>query len=93
MANHKDALKRQKQNEARRARNRSYRTRLRNQVKAVRAAVEEGDVDAAQAKLREAMSVIHRVASKGVIHRNQAARRISRLNKLVKNLVLGQAEA
>ncbi len=93
MANHKDALKRARQNDKRRARNRHYRTRMRNRIKAVRAAVESGNVETAQAELREAMSVIHRVASKGVIHKNQAARRISRLNKLVKNLALGQAEA
>lgn len=93
MANHKDAIKRARQNDKRRARNRHYRTRMRNSVKAVRAAVESGNVETAQSELREAMSVIHRVASKGVIHKNQAARRISRLNKLVKNLALGQAEA
>ena len=88
MANHKDALKRLKQNEKRRARNRHYRSRMRNQVKAVRAAVEAGDVESAQAELRTAMSIIHRNASKGIIHRNQAARRISRLNKAVKKLAL-----
>lgn len=89
MANHKDAIKRAKQNERRRARNRHYRSQMRNRVKAVRTAVEAGDVDAAQEALRNAMSVIHRTASKGVIHRNQAARRISRLNKAVKKLALG----
>ena len=47
-------------------------------------AVARGDVGSAQSELREAVSVIQRVCSKGVIHRNQAARRISRLNKAVK---------
>lgn len=89
MANHKDAIKRHRQSIARRARNRHYRTMMRNRVKAVRAAVEAGDVDAAQTALREAMSVIHRVARKGIIHRNQAGRRISRLNAAVKKLALG----
>ena len=88
MAHHKDAIKRIKQNEGRRARNRHYRSTMRNQVKRVREAVESGDVDSAQAQLRRAVSVIHRVVSKGVIHRNQAARSISRLNKAVKALAL-----
>jgi small subunit ribosomal protein S20 len=86
---HKDAIKRLKQNEKRRARNRHFRSRMRNQIKKVRTAVEAGDVATAQLELRTTMSVIHRVASKGVIHKNQAARRISRLNKAVKKLALG----
>jgi len=86
MATHKDALKRHRQSLKRRARNRHYRTMMRNRVKAVRTAVDEGDLPAAQEAFKEAMSVIHRVASKGVIHRNQAARRISRLNAAVKAL-------
>lgn len=89
MPHHKDAIKRLKQNEKRRARNRHNRTRMRNQIKRVHAAVESGDVDQAQVELRSAMSIIHRIAGKGVIHRNQAARRISRLNKAVKKLALG----
>lgn len=89
MPHHKDAIKRLKQNEKRRARNRHYRSRMRNQIKKVRTAITEGNVESAQVELRTAMSVIHRVASKGVIHRNQAARRISRLNKAVKKLALG----
>ena len=84
MATHQDAIKRMKQNEVRRARNRHYRTRMRNQIKAVRDAVASGDVANAQTQLREAVSVIHRTCTKGVIHRNQAARRISRLNSAVK---------
>lgn len=86
MANHKDAVKRMKQNEARRARNRAYRSRMRNQIKRVREAVAAGDVNSAQEQLKQAVSVIHRVVQKGVIHRNQAARRISRLNKAVKGI-------
>jgi small subunit ribosomal protein S20 len=84
VANHKDAVKRAKQNEARRISNRTYRTRMRNTIKLVRDAVAAGDAKGAMEKLREATSVIHRVVTKGVIHRNQAARRISRLNSAVK---------
>ena len=89
MANHPSAAKRARQSIVRRARNRHYRTMLRTRVKAVYDAVKSGNVDAAQSELREAMSVIHSVAGKGVIHRNQAGRRISRLNKMVKALALG----
>jgi small subunit ribosomal protein S20 len=84
VAHHKDAIKRMKQNERLRARNRHYRSRMRNQVKRVRDAVASGDTAAAAEQLRAAVSVIHRVAGKGIIHRNQAARRIQRLNKAVK---------
>jgi small subunit ribosomal protein S20 len=84
LATHQDAIKRMKQSEGRRARNRSLRTRMRNQIKRVRDAVASKDVSTAQEQLRQATSVIHRVCQKGVIHRNQAARRISRLNKAVK---------
>ncbi|MCB9664176.1 MAG: 30S ribosomal protein S20 [Alphaproteobacteria bacterium] len=89
MATHKDAVKRHRQSLARRLRNRHYRTMVRNRIKAVREAVASGDVDAAQKALREATSVLHRVASKGIIHRNNAGRRISRLNAAVKKLALG----
>jgi small subunit ribosomal protein S20 len=86
VAHHKDAIKRIKQNEARRIANRGYRSRMRNQIKKVRDAVEQGQVESAQTELRTATSIIHRLASKGIIHRNQAARRISRLNSAVKKI-------
>ena len=89
MANHKDALKRARQSERRRAQNRHYRTMMRTRIKAVRDAVEAGEVDTAQAALRDAQSTIHRLVSKGIIHRNNGARRISRLNAAVKKLALG----
>jgi len=59
---------------------------MRSQIKAVRDAVEAGNTDTAQAELKKAVAVIHRVASKGVIHRNAAARKIARLNKAVHQL-------
>ena len=86
MAHHKDAIKRIKQNERRRIANRGYRSRMRNQIKKVRDAVEQGQAESAQTELRTATSIIHRLASKGIIHRNQAARRISRLNAAVKKI-------
>jgi small subunit ribosomal protein S20 len=86
VAHHQDAIKRIKQNAKRRARNRHFRTRMRTQVKRVREAIAAGNADEASAQLQNAISLIHRVASKGVIHRNQASRKISRLNRAVKNL-------
>jgi small subunit ribosomal protein S20 len=87
VAHHKDAIKRIKQNTKRRARNRHFRTRMRNQIARVRNAVEAGNGEEATAQLRNAISIIHHVVSKGIIHRNQAARKISRLNKAVKAIV------
>ncbi len=86
MAHHKDAIKRIKQNEKQRARNRHYRSRMRNQIKRLRGAVEAGNLEEAHSELRATVSIIHRLASKGVIHRNQAARRVKRLTHAVKNL-------
>lgn len=82
MANHKSALKRARQNVVRRARNKAVKTRVKNVVKDVRqAAAENGD--AAQEKLREAKSIIDKAATKGVIHKRTAARKVSRLNRLI----------
>jgi small subunit ribosomal protein S20 len=89
LATHKDAIKRAKQNARRRVRNRTNRTRMRNQVKKVREAVEAGDVETAQSELRAAQSIIQRVASKGVIHKNTAARKVQRLNSAVKAIAQG----
>jgi len=86
VANHKDAIKRIKQNEVRRMRNRHYRSVMRNQIKRVRSAVKAGDKSTANAELSKAIGTIQRVAAKGIIHKNQAARRCSRLNAAVKQM-------
>ena len=83
MAHHKDAIKRQRQNEERRLRNRGYRTRMRNQIRKVRAAVDAGDHATASTELAVAVKIIDRVAGKGIIHRKNAARRVSRLTRAV----------
>ena len=83
MANHKSALKRARQNINRRTRNRAAKTRIKNVVKDVQTAVNENAKDAALEKLNTAKSVIDDTASKGIIHKNTAARRVSRLSKLV----------
>ena len=86
MANHASALKRARQNEVRRIRNRAYRTRVRNATKAVLTAVEQNDAAAAQEALRQAIPVIDRAAGKGVYHRNNAARKVSRLTVRVNSI-------
>lgn len=86
MANHKDALKRIKQNEKARMRNRAFRTRMRKQLKEFRAIVESGDKEAAAKALSATTSIVQRLATKGVIHKNQAARRVARLAHAVKGM-------
>lgn len=86
MANHKSAIKRHKQSLQRAARNRSNRTRVKNAVKAVRAAVLEKDAAKAEAAFVQATSVLDQTATKGAIHWKTAARKISRLAKAVNGL-------
>ena len=81
MANTRSAKKRIRQNEKRRVRNQSDRTRARNYVRRERAAVESGDPEAASAAVRLAASELDRAATKGVIHSKNAARRKGRLMK------------
>lgn len=81
MANHKSAWKRIRQNERRRAHNRTYRSRARTLIKQARATIEEGDVQAAIAATKAAVRDLDKAASRGVIHPRNAARRKSRLMK------------
>ncbi len=83
MANHASALKRARQNVVRRDRNRALRTKVRNAVKAVRLALAGKDAAAAQEALRLAVPVLDKAASQGVIHRNNAARKVGRLMRQV----------
>ncbi len=83
MANHPSALKRARQSQRRRMRNKFWRTRVRNVVKAVRKALQAGDPQLAQEALAKAVPVIDKAASKGVIHWRNAARKISRLSRQV----------
>lgn len=81
MANIKSAKKRNRQNVGRTARNRITRTNLRNAVKKVLSSVKSGE--GAQESLREAHSVLAKAASKGVLHKNTASRKASRLARRV----------
>lgn len=86
MANHKSALKRNKQNEKKNERNRHARTTLRTFVKRVREAVAAKDVSVAKEALAAAIPVIDTAATKGIIHKNNASRSVSRLSRLVNTL-------
>ena len=81
LANHKSAEKRMRQNEKRYARNKFYRTRLKNILKEAREIVGTDDKEAVGLKLKEADKVIQKIKTKGIIHKNKAARLISRLYK------------
>jgi small subunit ribosomal protein S20 len=83
VANHASAIKRQKQSVKRNARNRAARTRIKNVVKAVRAAIQNNDKAAAEQALQTATSTVSKIAGKGVIHWKNAARKVSRLAKAV----------
>jgi small subunit ribosomal protein S20 len=80
VANHPSALKAHRQSLTRRERNRQYRSRLRNALKAIRTAIDGKDQEAARKSLSETFSLIDRMASKGIIHANTAARHKSRLH-------------
>ncbi len=82
MAHHKSALKRIKQNEKRRLRNKAVTTRVKSVTKAVRVAVSAGE-DNMDQLLVTAIAAIDKAASKGVIPKRRASRKIGRLTKLV----------
>lgn len=86
MANTPQARKRARQNGDRRQRNMAQRSRMRTHIKAVRKAVQSGDKDAAEAAFKSAASMIDRMAGKGRIHANKAARHKSRLNAQIRAL-------
>jgi small subunit ribosomal protein S20 len=86
LANHKSALKRAKQNEIQRIQNKGYKTKVKKAVKEVRTAITENTPTQARASLDKAVSIIQKSASKGVIHKNQSARKVSRLTLQVNKL-------
>jgi len=79
LANNKASKKRILVNEQKRLRNRPFRTGARTYVKKAELAIQAGQIEEAATAVGDAISVLDRVASKGVIHRNNAARRKSRL--------------
>ena len=90
MANIKSQIKRNKQNERRAEKNKAVRTALKTSTKKARAAVSEGDAEAAQSL--ETARALDKAASKGIVHKRTAARRKSRLAKAA-NKVAASASA
>jgi len=86
VANIKSQIKRIKTNEAARQRNVAVRSALKTSVRRFRSAADAGDKDAATTALQQASKLLDKAASKGVIHRNQAANRKSALAKKVAGL-------
>jgi len=86
LANHKSAIKRNRQSENRSVRNRGLRTQVKSHIKKVLTAVEEKNVEEARKSLGEAETVIAKVASKGVLHSRAASRKISGLAKKVQQI-------
>lgn len=78
---HPSAIKRNRQNQKRRVRNRAIRSEVRGKVRAARETIAAGDPAAAQSELRVVIRELDRAVTKGVMHRNAASRRISRLSK------------
>ena len=85
---HQNALKAARQAEKRRARNRSVQSAVKSVIKKLQTAVENKKADETAALLREASRALQRAASKGVIHRNTASRRLSRLTAQVRKGVV-----
>jgi small subunit ribosomal protein S20 len=79
VASHASALKAHRQNVVRRERNRNLRTRLRGALRSIRTAIDAGDPDQVKDALRDTVSLVDKMAAKGVIHRNAAGRYKSRL--------------
>lgn len=88
---HKSTIKRARQAEKRRLRNRAVLTSVKTHIKKVLAAVEQKNVEQAQALLRQATSAIAKAAAKGVLKKNTASRRISRLATRVNALTAPRA--
>ncbi len=77
------AEKAHRQSVKRREQNRQQRSRLRTALKAIRASLDDGDVDGAKTRLNETFSLVDKMANKGIIHKNTAGRYKSRLVKRV----------
>ena len=80
---HKSAVKRHRQNVKRQVRNQVVRTLVRHAVRELREVIAKKDTATAETMLRDTMKTIDKAVTKGVLHRNNAARRISRLSQQV----------
>ena len=86
MANHKSAEKRDRQSKIRRLRNRMNKSAMKTAIRQVEEALVAGSEEQAKAALQAAIPVIYKTATKGTVHKNTAARKVSRLAARVKKL-------
>jgi small subunit ribosomal protein S20 len=86
VANIKSQIKRNRQNEKRRLRNKSVKSSLKTAIRKFHESAESGDVEATAAQLRDASRKLDKAVSKGVIHKNQAANRKSAIAKRLASL-------
>jgi small subunit ribosomal protein S20 len=85
VAQHKSAKKRILVNAKKRSRNQAYISSVRTAVKKVRAAIEKGQTAEISGLMESAQSLLHKAASRGLIHRNTASRKVARLAAFVKS--------
>ena len=93
MANHKSALKRNRQSLVRRDRNRANKTKVKTAVKKIDAAIEVESVEQAQEALVAAVPIIERAAVKGAFHKKTASRKVSRLTQRVNKFASSKESA
>ena len=86
LANIKSAKKRILVSEKKAARNQAAKSAVKTSIKKVEAAVVEGNKEAAQSALTDSISAISKAASKGIYHKNNASRKVSRLSKAVNSI-------
>ena len=92
MATHKSALKRGRQSKARRLRNMAYKSTAKTAIKEVGLAVANNDIEGAKASLNKTVSILQKIQCKGVIQKNTASRKISRLARQVNRLATMSSE-
>ncbi|MER3474552.1 MAG: 30S ribosomal protein S20 [Armatimonadota bacterium] len=93
MANLKSSLKDIRRNQKRRLRNKSAKSAMKTFIKRAKLAAASGDLDAIKRALAQACSAIDKTAERGIIHKNQAARRKSRLMRFVNQILAQQQTA
>ncbi|MDW7998576.1 MAG: 30S ribosomal protein S20 [Thermodesulfovibrio sp.] len=89
----KSVLKRIRQSAKRKIRNQIWRTRIKSSIKKVEETIAQNNRDSLQLLLKEAIKIINKAASKGVIHKNTASRKVSRLVKKVNAALINPASS
>jgi len=93
LAQHKSAKKRIRQNDKKRIRNRHIRTTLRSAMKRFEQTLEKQNAEELKALLDKTISIVDTAASKGIIHKNKAARHVSRISRKVSSLLTASPNA